>query len=81
MSVKPGASGQDFIPDILAKISTLANTRKKYGLKYKISVDGGINAATAKLCWAAGADFLVSGSYLSHADNFAAGVQSLLPDA
>ncbi len=78
MSVPPGRGGQEFDMTALHKISVLANTRKKYGLKYKIAVDGGINPDTAKLCWAAGADFLISGSYLASAHDFPLAVQSLL---
>ena len=78
MTVTPGAAGQTFRPDCLNKISQLAATRKKYGLKFTISVDGGINDKTAQMCWNAGADLLVSGSYLSHSTDFALAVQSLL---
>lgn len=78
MAVTPGAAGQDFLPACLHKISLLAATRKKYGLKFKISVDGGINDKNAQQCWDAGADYLVSGSYLAHASDFPIAVQSLL---
>ena len=78
MAVTPGAAGQEFSPACLHKISLLAATRKKYGLKFKISVDGGINEKTAKLCWDAGADYLVSGSYLARSADFPIAVQSLL---
>lgn len=78
MTVRPGAAGQEFQTDCLKKISILAATRKKYGLKFTISVDGGINDKTAQMCWAAGADLLVSGSYLAHSPDFPLAVQSLL---
>ena len=78
MAVVPGAAGQSFNPDALHKIAILAATRKKYGLKFKISVDGGINENTAQMCWNMGADFLVSGSYLAHASDFPLAVQSML---
>ena len=78
MAVKPGAAGQEFDIDVLQKIKTLDYTRKKHGLKYLISVDGGINPETAKLCWDAGANLLVSGSYLAKAPDFSLAVQSLL---
>ncbi len=78
MAVAPGAAGQEFDERALHKISVLAATRKKYGLKFNISVDGGINADTAQKCWAAGADYLVSGSYLARASDFPLAVQSLL---
>lgn len=78
MGVKPGASGQEFDERAIQKIKILDFTRKKHGLKYLISVDGGINPTTAKLCWAAGADLLVSGSYLAKSPDFPLAVQSLL---
>lgn len=78
MAVTPGASGQSFDSSVLQKILALATTRKKHGLKYIISVDGGINPDTAQKCWAAGADLLVSGSYLEHASDFALAIQNLL---
>ncbi len=78
MAVAPGAAGQPFNPECLHKISVLAATRKKYGLKFTISVDGGINDKTAQLCWDAGADLLVSGSYLARSSDFPLAVQSLL---
>lgn len=78
MTVTPGAAGQAFNPQCLHKISVLAATRKKYGLKFTISVDGGINDHTAQLCWDAGADLLVCGSYLARAADFPLAVQSLL---
>ena len=79
MGVAPGAAGQKFNMNVLNKISVLASVRKKYGLKFTISVDGGINPETARLCWGAGADLLVSGSYLAHAPDFPLAVLSLLP--
>ncbi|HNY25128.1 MAG TPA: ribulose-phosphate 3-epimerase [Alphaproteobacteria bacterium] len=78
MSVRPGAGGQEFNENILRKISVLANTRKRFGLKFKISVDGGITPGAAEFCWRAGADFLVSGTYLSESHDFPLAVQSLL---
>lgn len=78
MAVKPGAAGQPFDETVLQKIKQLHYTRKKHGLKYLISVDGGINPETAKLCWEAGADLLVSGSYLAKASDFPLAVQKLL---
>ena len=78
MAVTPGAAGQEFDSRVLQKIKALHYTRKKHGLKYLISVDGGINPETAKLCWNAGADLLISGSYLAKSHDFPLAVQSLL---
>jgi ribulose-phosphate 3-epimerase len=64
MTVEPGFGGQSFMPDMLPKIKWLAEQRKTRGLDYHIEVDGGINLDTARPCVEAGADVLVSGSYL-----------------
>lgn len=78
MAVAPGSAGQEFQESCLRKISILNTARKRGGFKYLISVDGGINAQTAQKCWAAGADLLVSGSYLANSADFPLAVQSLL---
>lgn len=78
MGVTPGAAGQKFDQNVLNKISVLHATRRKYGLKFKISVDGGIDETTARMCWDAGADILVSGSYLASAPDFPLAVISLM---
>ncbi len=78
MAVIPGKSGQEFIMDTVSKIRAPANTRKKYDLKFKISVDGGINPEIAKMCWDAGADFLISGAFLASSADFPVAVQSLI---
>lgn len=79
MTVKPGAAGQEFDTKCVQKIYELCDIRRNRKLKFKISVDGGINEKTAAQCWAAGADLLVSGSYLSHSTDFPLAVQNLLP--
>ncbi len=43
MSVNPGFSGQQFIPDVLKKIKPLKDELKKRGLNAKLAMDGGIN--------------------------------------
>lgn len=64
MSVEPGFGGQKFDDTALEKIKWLKEYREKNNLQYEIEVDGGINDITAKLCLEAGADVLVSGSYI-----------------
>jgi ribulose-phosphate 3-epimerase len=44
---------------------------------FSIQVDGGINQETAKLCVEAGADALVSGTFLFHAANMSAAIKML----
>lgn len=64
MSVEPGAGGQKFIDNSLVKIKEIKNAIAKINKNILIQVDGGINNETAPLCFEAGADILVSGSYL-----------------
>jgi ribulose-phosphate 3-epimerase len=48
--------------DMLPKIRAAADLRQKQGLSFPITVDGGINIATAGLCREAGADVMVAGT-------------------
>ncbi len=62
MTVNPGFGGQAFLPACLDKVQTLAQWREDQGLGYDIEVDGGVTAASAPACIAAGANVLVAGS-------------------
>ena len=69
MSVEPGFGGQEFDPSAIEKIKWLKEYKLTHNLNYEIEVDGGINEITGKLCKDAGADVLVSGSYIFKAVN------------
>ena len=62
MTVEPGFGGQAFMADQLPKIEALRGYIDRYQPNCHLEVDGGINADTAKLAVAAGADVLVAGS-------------------
>lgn len=62
MTVQPGFGGQSFRHDVLPKIKELAELRTTMGLNFRLEVDGGVDAATAQLCRAHGADTLVAGT-------------------
>lgn len=63
MTVNPGFGGQKFINEVVPKIAQVRELFDKAGRpQVYISVDGGINAETAKLVTAAGANVLVAGS-------------------
>lgn len=64
MTVNPGFGGQSFIMSGIDKIKELDEIRKTKQLDFLIEVDGGVNDETGKLCAEAGADLLVSGSFL-----------------
>lgn len=77
MGVNPGFGGQKFIPNTVKKVSQLRQLIDKSGSKALIEVDGGVQAETAPLLVEAGADVLVSGSYIFGADDPAAVIESL----
>lgn len=60
MSVKAGKGGQEFNKSALKKIKYIRNLNPEI----LIEVDGGIDNITGALCVKAGADILVSGSYI-----------------
>ena len=62
MSVNPGFGGQSFIHSQLRKIEAVRKMIDKSGRDIRLEVDGGIDAATAPLAIAAGADVLVAGT-------------------
>lgn len=62
MSVNPGFGGQTFIHSQLRKIEAVRKMIDKTGRDIRLEVDGGIDATTARLCVAAGADVLVAGT-------------------
>lgn len=61
MSVNPGFGGQEFIPQVLPKITEL---RKRIGDDVEIEIDGGINDKNAKEAIKTGVDILVAGTYI-----------------
>lgn len=70
MTVVPGKSHQQMIESCLAKATELIRLRHKYGYRFKIQFDGGVNQKTAQAAVNAGADILVCGGYIqSVADN------------
>ena len=65
MTVHPGKQGQKFDKKALAKVRLL---RKRFP-HLSIGVDGGIHHGTVRMAAKAGADALVVGSAIVHADN------------
>lgn len=68
MTVEPGFGGQSFMADMMPKVRQALAWRRERGLGYRIQVDGGIDAKTAPVCRAAGADVFVAGSSVFGAD-------------
>ena len=68
MTVWAGRGGQKLIPETIDKIKELKQYLDENNLDLDIEVDGGINEDTAKLVTNAGANILVSGSYILNSD-------------
>jgi ribulose-phosphate 3-epimerase len=77
MTVEPGFGGQSFMEDMISKIKALRKIIDENNYDCLIEVDGGIDSRTASICIGAGADALVSGSYIFAAENPAEAVKSL----
>jgi len=75
MTVEPGFSGQSYIHDMTPKIKEIRNMIQ--GRNIKIEVDGGIDNFTAIEAINAGADILVSGSYLFNQADMRKAVESI----
>lgn len=69
MSVNPGFGGQKFIENTINKIQRLKTMIAETGSNAVIEIDGGVHAETAPRLVTAGADVLVSGSYIFNAAN------------
>lgn len=65
LTVNPGFYGKKFLPEVLEKVKEL----RKLKPKLNIEVDGGINPETIKEAFEAGANFLISGSYIMNSQN------------
>ena len=66
MSVNPGWGGQQFIPNSLQKVRTLARKRRELGLNFEIEIDGGITLDNVGDAVRAGCDWIVTGSSIFH---------------
>ncbi|MFN0066070.1 MAG: ribulose-phosphate 3-epimerase [Limisphaerales bacterium] len=77
MTVNPGFGGQPFISETLPKIQQAARWRREIGQDWRIEVDGGITAETARECAAAGADTFVAGTSLFRAPRMGAALRQM----
>jgi len=78
MTVNPGFGHQHFIQTTLPKIKRVRQIIDQAGLDCELELDGGIDAATARLGVAAGANVLVAGtSIFGDPDGVEAGMQRL----
>jgi ribulose-phosphate 3-epimerase len=77
MSVNPGFGGQKFLASQLNKIAALRRMFDAGGWDIRLEVDGGIDAATAPRCIAAGADTFVAGTAVFGAPDYKAAIDAI----
>jgi ribulose-phosphate 3-epimerase len=77
MTVHPGFGGQAFRPEMMEKVARARAWRQAQQATLQIEVDGGINAETAKLSVANGADVLVAGTSIFRSDDYAKAIRDL----
>ncbi len=78
LSVNPGYSGQEFLPEVLPKITTLRHSLEVVNPRAWLEVDGGINSQTLPLTRDAGANvFVAAHAIFDFPEGIARGVQVL----
>lgn len=73
MGVKPGASGQTFIPGSAEKVAEV----RELSRNVFIAIDGGVNVKNAKILRKVGANILVSGSAIFNSKNIKKTIKAL----
>ncbi len=78
MTVNPGASGQEFLPDMMAKVREVKAMLTAQRASALIEVDGGITPLTLPMAYEAGAQVFVSASAIfKNTNGINQGIQSL----
>ncbi|HEX7541166.1 MAG TPA: ribulose-phosphate 3-epimerase [Anaerolineales bacterium] len=78
MTVHPGYSGQEFIPEILSKVAEIRRRLDESHSPAWLEVDGGITAANISRVRDAGANaFVAANAIFHHPDGIEAGIRSL----
>ncbi len=77
MTVHPGFGGQAFRPEMMEKLRRANAWKDSNEPALDIEVDGGINAETAALCVANGANVLVAGTSIFRAPSYPTAIAAI----
>ena len=77
MTVVPGKGGQCLIPETLKKISELYSYIDSNNYDIDIEADGGINDENVEAVKLAGANIIVSGTYIISSNNYKESIKKL----
>ena len=78
MSVEPGFSGQEFMPQCLRKLEELAGIVQRRDLAVEIEIDGGISLDNVNQAVDAGANVIVAGSAVFESPSVGGAVRDFL---
>jgi ribulose-phosphate 3-epimerase len=77
MSVNPGFGGQEFIPEVLPKLSEARARIKAAGREIRLEIDGGVKVENAAGIAKAGADTFVAGSAIFGSSDYARTIKAM----
>jgi ribulose-phosphate 3-epimerase len=77
MSVNPGFGGQEFIPEVLPKLTQARARIRASGRDIRLEVDGGVKVENAAAIGRAGADTFVSGSAIFGSGDYARTIKAM----
>jgi ribulose-phosphate 3-epimerase len=78
LSVNPGYSGQEFLPEVLPKVSSIRQALENVNPAAHLEMDGGLNDDTLPLAIQAGANvFVAAHAIFDYPDGIAAGIKHL----
>jgi ribulose-phosphate 3-epimerase len=78
MTVNPGFGGQNFLPEMLHKVSEIRASIDQSGSNAWLEVDGGVSDKTVRLLLRAGANAFVAGNAIfKHPNGIASGIKTL----
>ncbi|HEY0746329.1 MAG TPA: ribulose-phosphate 3-epimerase [Steroidobacteraceae bacterium] len=77
MSVNPGFGGQEFIPEVLPKLSEARARIRASGRDIRLEIDGGVKVDNASRIAKAGADTFVAGSAIFGSSDYARTIEDM----
>jgi ribulose-phosphate 3-epimerase len=77
MSVNPGFGGQEFIPEVLPKLSEARARIRASGRDIRLEIDGGVKVDNAARIAKAGADTFVAGSAIFGSSDYARTIEDM----
>lgn len=81
MSVEPGFSGQQFLPESIERLTTLNTYRAEHSLSFAIAMDGGITTKNIASLAQNGLDICAAAAAIFHTPNYVSALNQLKKSA